>query len=78
MKGQTMKYKTFEFIRKCEMVDYIADWYSQLGLALSDEEYDELVSVYGGRANEEYEIAEFKDFTIYRLPNGDWKIKRRA
>ena len=78
MKGQTMKYKTFEFIRKCELVDYIADYYSYLGEALTDAEYDELVSIYGGRANEEYEIAEFKDFTIYRLPNGDWKIKRRA
>ncbi|MBR2871038.1 MAG: hypothetical protein IKB98_06675 [Clostridia bacterium] len=66
-----MKYKTFEFIRKCELVDYIADYYSQLGLALSDEEYDELVSIYGGRANEEYEITKFKDFGIYRLPNGD-------
>ena len=73
-----MKYKTFEFIRKCEVVDYIAEHYSLLGLALSDAEYDELVSIYGGRANEEYEVAEFKDFTIYRLPNGDWKIKRRA
>ena len=71
MRGQTMKYKTFEFIRKCELVDYIADYYSQLGLALSDEEYDELVSIYGGRANEEYEITKFKDFGIYRLPNGD-------
>ena len=78
MRGQTMKYKTFEFIRKCEMVDYIAEHYSLLGLGLSDEEYDELVSIYGGRANEEYEITKFKDFGIYRLPNGDWKIKRRA
>ena len=71
-------YKTKEFVYKNEMVDYITEYYSLLGESLTDEEYDVLSSIYGGRANEPYLIAEFKDFKLYRLPNGDWQIKTRA
>lgn len=74
------KYRTKTFVFKNQMVDYIADYYSQLGNALSDKEYDELKNIYG-KTPEKLEkelIGEFKDFDIYRLSNGDWEIKRVA
>lgn len=71
-------YKTNEFVFKNEMIEHIANYYSGLGEALSDAEYDELVSIYGATTDEEYLIDDFKDFKIYRLPNGNWKTKRKA
>lgn len=73
-------YKTKTFIFKNQMVEYIADYYSNLGNALSDAEYDELESIYGKRPTETEKelIGEFKDFQIYRNIHGDWEIKRAA
>lgn len=74
------KYKTNTFIFKNQMVDYIADYYSQLGNALTDDEYVYLVNLYKSKpvAIEKLLVADFKDFTIYRLKNGCWEIKRIA
>lgn len=74
------KYKTNTFIFKNQMVDYIADYYSQLGNALTDDEYVYLVNLYKSKpvAIEKLLVVDFKDFTIYRLKNGDWEIKRIA
>lgn len=75
-----MKYKTKTFIFKNQMVEYIANYYSELGNALSDAEYDYLASLYKARPemDEKVLVDDFKDFTIYRLQNGDWEIKRAA
>lgn len=64
-----------EFIRKKQMIEYIMDYYSQLGEALNEVEYEELISIHGasGKTNK---LGKFKDFTIYRLFNGDWRIER--
>ena len=75
------KYKTERFIFKNQMVDYIADYYSYLGEALTDMEYDELVSIYvtvPELGQEKNKAGEFKDFIIYRYANGSWEVKRRA
>lgn len=74
------KYKTNTFIFKNQMVEYIADYYSNLGNALTDNEYDYLANLYKSKpiAIEKLLVVDFKDFTIYRLKNGDWEIKRIA
>lgn len=74
------QYKTKTFVFKNQMVDYIADYYSELGNALTDDEYVYLVNLYKSKpvAIEKLLVTDFKDFTIYRLKNGDWEIKRIA
>lgn len=74
------QYKTKTFVFKNQMVDYIADYYSELGNALTDDEYVYLVNLYKSKpvAIEKLLVVDFKDFTIYRLKNGDWEIKRIA
>lgn len=74
-------YKTKEFIFKNELVEWIAEYYSLLGEALDDMEYNELNAIYVGRPNEDElptEAGQFKDFWIFRESNGNWFIKWRA
>lgn len=74
-------YKYKDFIFKYELVEWIAEYYSLLGKAISDEEYNELNAIYVGRPNyDEFatEAGEFKDFKIYRNHDGSWFIKYRA
>lgn len=77
-------YKEKTFIFKNQMVEYIADYYSGIGEALSDAEYDELAAVYKSAEEVQKEnlekmlIAECRDFDIYRMANGDWFIRRVA
>ena len=77
--------KTVErsFIFKKEMVEYIADYYSGIAEALSEEEYNELNNLYKPRPDLdnygwEITVGFFKDFTIYRRFNGDWVAERNA
>lgn len=77
--------KTVErsFIFKKEMVEYIADYYSYLGEALTEAEYNELNNLYKPRPDLdccgwEITVGFFKDFTIYRRFNGDWVAERNA
>lgn len=67
-----------EFVFKSDLVEYIADHFSEYGNALSDEEYDELSAIYGKQEAETYLVDRFKDFWIYRKANGYWIAKRRA
>lgn len=77
--------KTVErsFIFKKEMVEYIADYYSGIAEALSEEEYNELKNMYKPTPDLdccgwEITVGSFKDFTIYRRFNGDWVAERNA
>lgn len=76
-----MKYKTKQFTFKHQMVEYIADYYSDVAKALNDKEYQELEAIYLSVEeveNDKSFIDQFKDFDIYRLANGDWLISRIA
>lgn len=76
-----MKTITKTFIFKNKMVDYIADYYSDLAKSLNDKEYEELEAIYMSVEeveNDKSFIDQFKDFDIYRLADGSWLIKRIA
>lgn len=79
-----MNYKTKQFTFKYQMVDYIANYYSDIAQALTEQDFADLEAIY--MSSEEVQnqnlekmlIGEFKDFDIYRVANGDWLIKRLA
>lgn len=72
------EYVEREFVFKSDMVNWIYDYFSETGDALTDEEYDELNAIYGKQEAETYLVDTFKNFWIYRMDNGHWIAKRRA
>lgn len=70
-----------EFIFKHEMVEYVEDYYSDTGDALSDEESEILAAAYVPTPSEDEEyniVLEIRDITIWRLSSGRWLIERDA
>lgn len=69
------------FYNANDLIDYVADWFSSIGEALEDNEYEELVDlIYSIKQPEkinDYAYADFKDyFTIKLLWTGDWILER--
>lgn len=73
--------KWYHFYNAKDLIEYIADWFSSIGEALEDSEYEDLVDlIYSMKqptAINDYTYADFKDyFQIKLLWTGDWILER--